>query len=324
MASSSASDRIFTEANAWFFRLRADDVGTAEREQFAAWLAASPLHAEAWDTVQALFADLEAPAKAVRRQAEAPLAANSATTTKRPRRRRTASIAAAVAACVGLIAVLLQPALVQNLQSDYHTATGEQRLVTLTDGSRLLLNTDSAVDIEMTAAQRRVTLLRGEAFFEVTRAPQRPFWVVAGDARARVTGTAFSVGRRSEDVAVTVAEGRVETSTESHPEQITPLTPGESAHYRGARLSAKQTADVPRELAWRQGQMVFVQAPLAEVVAQINRYRPGRLIITDRQLENRPITAVFNIGKLDDAVSALEQTFGIRARRIADYWVLLG
>jgi len=239
-------------------------------------------------------------------------------------------MATAVAACAGLIAVLPQSTLLQNLQSDYHTATGEQRLVTLTDGSRLLLNTDSAVGIEMTAAERRVTLLRGEAFFEVARAPQRPFWVVAGDARARVTGTAFSVGRRSENVAVTVtvtvtvAEGRVETSTESHPEQITPLTPGESAHYRGARLSAKQTADIPRELAWRQGQMVFVQAPLTEVVAQINRYRPGRLIVTDRQLENRPITAVFNIDKLDDAVSALEQTFGIRARRIADYWVLLG
>jgi len=282
------------------------------------------LHAEAWDTVQALFADLEAPAKAVRRQTAAPL------TAKRPRRRRTASMATAVAACAGLIAVLPQSTLLQNLQSDYHTATGEQRLVTLTDGSRLLLNTDSAVGIEMTAAERRVTLLRGEAFFEVARAPQRPFWVVAGDARARVTGTAFSVGRRSENVAVTVtvtvtvAEGRVETSTESHPEQITPLTPGESAHYRGARLSAKQTADIPRELAWRQGQMVFVQAPLTEVVAQINRYRPGRLIVTDRQLENRPITAVFNIDKLDDAVSALEQTFGIRARRIADYWVLLG
>ncbi|MEI8573400.1 FecR family protein [Methylomonas sp. LW13] len=318
MESPSASDRLFTEANAWFFRLRADDVDAAERERFAAWLAASPLHAEAWDTVQALFADLEAPAKAVRRQAAAPL------TAKRPRRLRTASMAAALAACAVLITVLPQSTLLQNLQSDYHTATGEQRLVTLTDGSRLLLNTDSAVGIEMTAAERRVTLLRGEAYFEVARAPQRPFWVVAGDARARVTGTAFSVGRRSENVAVTVAEGRVETSTESHPEQITALTPGESAHYRGARLSAKHTADIARELAWRQGQMVFVQAPLAEVVAQINRYRPGRLIVTDPQLENRPITAVFNIDKLDDAVSALEQTFGIRARRIADYWVLLG
>ncbi|WP_445369910.1 FecR/PupR family sigma factor regulator [Methylomonas sp. BW4-1] len=90
--------------------MRADDVDAAERERFAAWLAASPLHAEAWDTVQALFADLEAPAKAVRRQTAAPL------TAKRPRRWRTASMAAALAACAVLITTLPQSTLLQNLQ----------------------------------------------------------------------------------------------------------------------------------------------------------------------------------------------------------------
>jgi transmembrane sensor len=288
-------------------------------------LGASSAHAEAWDAVQELFAELEASAKAIRQRgselARDDIASSPA---KRHQGWRGARVSLALAACVGLICVLLQPALLQNLESDYHTATGEQRRIELTDGSRVLLNTDSAISIEMTKDRRRVNLLRGEAFFEVAHAPQRPFWVEAGAARARVTGTAFSVNRNSDSVAITVAEGRVETSSESHAAQITPLMPGESAHYQGAQLVAKQNADVQRDLAWRHGQMVFVQAPLAEVVAQINRYRPGRLIVTDRQLQTQQITAVFNIDKLDDAVIALERTFGIRARCIADYCMLLG
>lgn len=242
-----------------------------------------------------------------------------------PRRQRfiIARVASALLVC-SLLTFFLQPELLQNLHSDYHTSTGEQRQIQLADGSRVRLNTDSAVTVDVAGNPRRVQLLRGEAYFEVAHAPQRPFWVEAGETRARVTGTAFSVSRNQESITITVTEGRVETSTQNHAEQSTLLTPGKSAHYQGQQLTGVQTTDVQRTLAWRQGQMVFVQATLSEVVEQINRYRPGRLIITDEQLKSRPITAVFSVHKLDDAVAALERTFGIRARRLTDYLVLLG
>lgn len=315
-------EKLFEEANNWFIRLRAEYVSPEEQQDFNRWLAANPQHAQAWNEVQDLFALLETPAKTFRQQ---DCQASVIQITPRTRRRSFIPIraAAALLLCAALT-FFLQPAVLQNLQSDYHTATGEQRQIALVDGSRLLLNTDSAVIVDVESDERRVQLLRGEVFFEVAYAPQRPFWVNAGEARARVTGTAFSVGRSADNITITVAEGRVETSTQDHPDLITPLTPGESAYYQGQELAVKQATDVQRTLAWRQGQMVFVQATLAEVVEQINRYRPGRLIITNEQLKNRPITAVFSVNRLDDAVTALEQTLGIHARRLTDYLVLLG
>lgn len=302
--------------------MRAENVSAKEQEDFNRWLAANPQHTQAWNEVLDLFALLEAPAKTLRHQGSQSSVMDITSRTCRwsfiPIR-----AAAALLLCTALT-FFLQPEILQNLQSDYHTATGEQRQIDLADGSQLLLNTDSAVTVDVEGDVRRVQLLRGEVYFEVAHAPQRPFWVETGEARARVTGTAFSVGRSEDNVTITVAEGRVETSTQTYPEQITLLTPGESAFYQGQELVAKQAADVQRTLAWRQGQMVFVQATLAEVVEQINRYRPGRLIITGEQLKNRRITAVFSVNRLDDAVNALEQTFGIRARRLTDYLVLLG
>jgi len=312
------SEPLFTEATTWFFRLSAEDITLAECEAFDHWLISSPQHAEAWQAVQQLYAALEAPAKTIRQQ-------GLPVSTKPIRRRFSfAQAASVIMVCGSVLMVYWQPDVLQNLQSDYHTATGEQRQIVLADGSKILLNTDSAVTVDVANTERKVRLLRGEAFFEVAHAPQRPFWVEAGVARARVTGTAFSVGRDVDAVTIAVVQGRVETSTEGSPGRITPLTAGESARYQDQQLAGVQHIDVQKTLAWRQGQLVFVQATLADVVAQINRYRPGRLLITDEQLKNRPITAVFSVNRLDDAVKALEQTFGVRARRFADYWVLLG
>ncbi|WP_019866470.1 FecR family protein [Methylovulum miyakonense] len=312
------SDSIFTEATTWFFRLAADDTTLAECEAFDHWLTGDPQHAEAWQAVQQLYAALESPAKAIRQQG-LPVSAKK-TKWQHFSFARAASV---LMVCVVLV-VYWQPDVLQNLQSDYHTATGEQRQIVLADGSKILLNTDSAVTVDIENTVRKVQLLRGEAFFEVAHAPERPFWVKAGVARARVTGTAFSVGRDEGAVTIAVVHGRVETSTEGNPGRITPLTANESARYQDQLLANVQHIDVQKSLAWRQGQLVFVQATLAEVVAQINRYRPGRLLITDGQLKNRPITAVFSVKHLDEAINALEQTLGVRARRLADYWVLLG
>ncbi len=311
------SEALFTEATTWFFRLSAEDITLAECEAFDHWLISSPQHAEAWQAVQQLYAALEAPAKTIRQQG---LPASAKTI----RRRFTFAQAASVLMVCAVLMVYWQPDVLQNLQSDYHTATGEQRQIVLADGSKILLNTDSAVTVDVANTERKVRLLRGEAFFEVTHAPERPFWVEAGVARARVTGTAFSVERDDEAVTIAVVQGRVETSTEGNSGRITPLTAGESARYQDQQLASVQHIDVQKALAWRQGQLVFVQATLADVVGQINRYRPGLMLITDEQLKNRPITAVFSVNRLDDAVKALEQTIGVRARRFADYWVLLG
>lgn len=321
------SDSLFAEANTWFFRLRAEDVSEAEKQAFVSWLSISPLHAQAWNEVQELFMALESPAAAIRQREEFALAIGKSKPNTVIRRRRLSirRVAAAVTVCASILIFLVNSTLIQNLQSDYHTATGEQRRVELSDGSCLLLNTDTAVSINMQEDSRSVRLLRGEVFFEVAHAPKRPFWAIAGDVRARVTGTAFSVDSSlADNVNITVSEGRVETSSVSDAEQITPLTPGQSARYQDHKPVSLTSVDPQRSLSWRHGKLIFVQTPLADVVAEINRYRPGRLIITNEQLKRRPVTAVFTINQLDDAIAALERTLGIKVRKLTDYWVLLG
>lgn len=305
-------DDVFEDACAWFARLASDAVDAAERERFALWLSAGPTHAQAWAEAQALFAALEQPAKNLRRQQAKASAA--------PRRRFFRPTPAL--ACLLLFALAWQPGLWQDWRSDFHTATGKQLRVTLADGSKLLLNTDTAVAVDMQGEVRRVELLRGEAFFEVAHA-QRPFWVEAGLARARAVGTAFSVGIEDGQVEVEVAEGRVETSSVADAKPVA-VNPGEAASYQGGRFLQLRSIDLNRELAWRKGQMVFVQTPLAEVVAQINRYRPGHLLIADPALRGRTLTAVFSLDRIDDAVAALEQSLKIRARRFTPYLILLG
>ena len=217
-----------------------------------------------------------------------------------------------------------QSNILQDLQSDYSTAIGEQRQITLNEGSRLLLNTDSAVNVDMNNNVRQVRLLRGEVFFEVDHDVTRPFMVDAGNVHVRVTGTAFSVNYHKKHVVITVAEGRVETSSSVDSVNITSLIPSESVSYDGQQLTRYQTADLRQTLAWRHGQLVFVQAKLADVVAEMNRYRRGQIMIIDTKLSNRLITGVFSINRIDDAITALKQTFGIPTHQFMYYLVLLG
>ncbi|NJA04925.1 FecR family protein [Methylococcaceae bacterium WWC4] len=318
-------DDLFAEANAWFFRLRADDVSETDQRNFLLWLATSPAHAQAWDEAQELFMLLELPAQEIL-QSQRSAATNAVESPRPPVRRHRigpARVAIAAMLCVAVLAAYLKPSLLKALQSDFATATGEQRVVTLSDGSRLLLNTDTAISVDIQESRRTVRLLDGEVFFEVSHAPQRPFIVIAGNIHTKVTGTAFSVKHGEDGVTVTVAEGRVETGGDSPDRTVTPLTPGQSARYRAEQAAIVETADLRRTLAWRQGQLVFVQTPLETVVAEINRYRPGRLLIANPRLKPLPVTAVFNVNGLDEAATMLERSLGIHSQKLTDYLVLL-
>jgi transmembrane sensor len=298
-------------------------VDNAEQEAFVTWLTTNAEHAAAWDAVQNLFFELEAPAKQIRSLQSAETSVASPTT-QQPANRRFNQSSVVAALCLLFALVLTQTNLWQDWRADYHTAPGEQRTVHLADGSHIQLNTDTALRVKFQDNERHIELLRGEAFFQVEHAPQRPFWVAAGDTLARVTGTGFSVNHSTDQVTISVAQGRVETSRRQHADQVTMLTPGQSAAYTDNQPAQVREVDIKRQLAWQNGLLIFVQTPMAEVVAELNRYRAGRIIITDANLQSRPITAVFNVDHLEDAIQALENTLNIRARRLTDYVLLLG
>ncbi|MGA4633138.1 FecR family protein [Pseudomonas solani] len=303
-------DELFAEASAWHFRLQADDVSAADRRDFAAWLAGSEARARAWSEVQTLLGALQRPARAAHAAERWPA-----------RRGAWRGWACAAALLLGLGVTLMQSPWLDRLRADQATAVGESRTLDLADGSRVQLNTDSAVQVELGEHERRVRLLRGEAFFEVTHAPERPFLVESGAGWVKVVGTRFSVDRREGETRVRVESGRVEVNGGSR--QAVLLEHGQGVEFGAAGLGAAHGIDPLQAFAWRQRQLVFRQQPLGEVVAELNRYWPGRTFVVGEALERRVVSGVFEIDKPDAVLKALHLTLGLDVQRFTPYLTLL-
>lgn len=299
------ADDLFAEASGWYYRLQAEDLCDTERDAFAAWLALGPAQMQAWNEVLDLSGALRGPARAIRK-------------TQRARWRKPRMQVWACAACVllmfGLLASSPWP---DRWRADYATATGELRAVALADGSQLQLNTDTAVQVDLSGGERRVRLLRGEAWFDVSHDASRPFLIRSGDGWVRVVGTRFSVAQQGDQTRVRVAQGKVQVSAD-HMQSVL-LEPGRGVEYSGTQLGAEHGFDVAGEFAWRQRQLVFREQPLAEVVDALNRYWPGRVLVLGDALRQRKVSGVFEIDKPDAVLKALTHTLGLRAEQYTPY-----
>ena len=307
-------DDLFAEASGWYFRLQAEDVTTAERDHFSCWLAQGAAQYEAWQEVQLLLGSLREPARRMREAEQARW--------KKPARQRwlpKACAAAVVLMTIGLLAA--QTPWLDRWRADYATGTGETRRIELADGSRLQLNTDSAVQIHLSSGRRQVRLLRGEAWFEVTRDPTRPFVVESGTGTVTVVGTQFSVAQHNARTQVQVAQGKVAVSAGDGAPVY--LEPGRAVEYQDRRLSEVHGFDPAAGFAWRQRQLVFRQQPLADVVAQLNRYWPGRTLVLGDELRERRVSGVFDIDKPEAVLKALVHTLNLQAERYTPYLLVL-
>lgn len=221
----------------------------------------------------------------------------------------------------------------------YVTEVGERREQTLSDGSIIELNTNSKVQVAYSKDLRLVRLLQGEAHFKVAHERSRRFDVYTGTSLVRATGTAFSVYMRRGDVTVTVAEGSVALGTlqTAAPESevsargtkhlatiprgetlaaLRPLESGQRArlHENVAEIHALAADDLARQLAWRDGLLIFTGEPLSEVIDEVSRYTPVRIEIADARLRTLPVGGRFKLGDLDAMLDVLESSFGIRVR----------
>ncbi|VVM39350.1 Protein FecR [Pseudomonas fluorescens] len=309
MTATPTADELFAEASGWYFRLQAEDVTPDELDAFAIWLGQGSAQDQAWQEVQAMLGGLREPAQRVRRAEQAAW--------RRPVRRWAA--AAAVLLALGL--TVQNTPWLDRLRADYATGTGETRTIELADGSHLQLNTDSAVQVRMSAGERQIRLLRGECFFEVTKDPARPFVVQSGDGWVKVVGTQFSVARRDAQTRVQVAQGKVEVSAGSGAPVY--LEPGRAVEYQGRQLAQAHGFEPASGFAWRQRQLVFRQQPLSEVVSELNRYWPGKTLVLGDALRNRVVSGVFEIDKPEAVIKALEYTLNLHTEHYTPYLLVL-
>jgi len=313
----SASD----QATAWFARLHANDVTTAEQEQFKNWYGASRQHAEAYDKICLLWDLLEAPAKRVEAglKAEQPAPAQQPLPGKPPYIRR---FMAASALTLAMLLSYQLPMHYQNWQSDYHTAPGQQLTVALDDGSRLTLNTDTALAVDFSAKQRNIELLRGEAYFQVFPDKNRPFIVSNGSAKARAVGTAFSVKKTDADMQVIVSEGTVEVSA-GKADVPAWVHINQQVDYQQGRVGPVMPSNILETLAWQRGQLIFKRQPLSKVIQEVNRYRSGQIMLINPQLKERIVSGVFDTADSSAVVDGIKTTLKVNSVSLSKQLVLL-
>jgi transmembrane sensor len=338
-----AEDDIFSVAADWHTRIEDDDPSPATCAEFDMWLAASPRHREAYGAVERMWSNMGA-ARADPRILELRRAALSAT--DRPRRKlRFVAAATATLACLGAFwgwtqlsertgdgAAALATTRMEG--GTFRTSVGERSTVTLSDGSSVVLNTNTQVNISFSPAARHVRLMSGQAWFQVARNPSRPFVVEAGDQRVVALGTAFDV--RLEDqqrtVQVTLLEGRVSVEPirslfaaliESRP-PIAELAPGEALTASAKEPPHKQRADISKISSWRRGQVVFNNDRLDTAIAELNRYTSSQIELSDPALASLKVSGVFYAGRSDSFLETVTGYYPIRIVARSGGRVVLG
>lgn len=196
------------------------------------------------------------------------------------------------------------------LMADYHTGVGQQRTLILADGSTVTLNSASAVSVAYSEHERKVILRGGEALFEPLADARRPFVVVAEDQRLQSAASAFSVRRDGSRLTVVVRDGQVQF-TGDHPPLL--LQADQRVDYQaGQPLYAQQKVDATSQTAWQRGKLIFNGRPLGEVIAELERYQHGRILVSDSQLAALAISGVFDLRDPQGSLHALEQRYPLK------------
>ncbi|HRE81236.1 MAG TPA: FecR domain-containing protein [Opitutaceae bacterium] len=385
--SRSSSDRIEgklpphieIEAADWFGR-REVGLTSAEQAEFERWLAADQRHAEQLQLLDETWKLLDDLPETVGKSSDkhdirTPIGAitpapTTAVVTRFPthgrppsqHRRRALVANSLILAAAAAIAFIFLPRFLTSepepIRLEFSTATHPEgpRNVSLPDGSRIQLNAQTSVTVELGARERRVRLTEGEAYFIVAKDAQRPFTVSAGVVSVRAVGTAFNVRRASASVAVIVTEGKVAldhsdvrdtaharsnffsrltsfpsstgNATSSH-QPLGFLSAGEGAevsftetHSKTSSITALPATDLTPALSWQIKMLEFDMTPLSRVIADFNRYNSHQLIISDVELARKPFGGSFRADNYESLVELLESRFNVIADRASDRTVL--
>lgn len=300
----------------WLLRLQQAPQDILLRDAFEQWLAADAANPEAYRKAERLWrlsADLTPSTVA-----QWPASAEVVQLPVRRNVQRRWWLGAALAACLMLA---VAPSLSLRLQADYRTAQGETRDITLADGSVVQLDSDTAIAVDYADNHRDVRLLAGQAFFEVKPDKRKPFHVRADSLRVTVTGTAFNVEMRAGRVGVDVQHGSVRVE-DSARVLAAALTAGQRLRYLDGQ--AQLSAFVPSQVAaWRQGQLIADDQPVAELVQALARYLPGTVLLRDDALGAKRVTGVYDLRKPEAALRAVIRPHGGEVRSYGPWLLVL-
>ncbi len=302
----------------WFARLRAENCSDNDKKAFEDWLSENEAHRREYEQFCLMWEELDglkiALPPAIQTERTRPLGWFPAFGWRH-------WAAAVLVAAVGIGWHAAQgPA-----AYSYATAKGEQKSVTLPDGSLAQLNTDTRLTVEMSAGLRHVKVERGEALFTVAHEEARPFEVRAGSGTIRDIGTRFDVYRDGERVVVAVLDGEVEITLggkADDPGVSRAVLKGQQTAYSDRKISTVKSADEKTVTAWQNGKLIFDGTSLMDVVRELGRYHDRRIVIADPNLNTLKVSGAFNASDLDGLLWALQQVLPIKAERAGNATVL--
>lgn len=307
-------------AEHWFGRMSSADCDAAERAAFARWHDARPEHAAAYARVEYLYRRSAALGADPRWRALAQGARQRTARKARLRRGLRWGLPLAAAASAVLTVGYLRWDPVQPEQR-YATAVGERRTLTLDDGSRVVMDTDSRLRVRYSRKRRQLVLEQGQAQFAVTKQPARPFVVGAGSGEVRAVGTRFQVRNTGGPVHVTLLEGVVvvdapadRSGAEDRGVRTVTLSPGQRLSFDAWRWDTEDI-DTKAAQGWTVGELVFNRSPLRELIAEMNRYTPTKIRLGDPALGDLKVSGAFYDSDQASLIQALEYGWSLRADR---------
>jgi transmembrane sensor len=290
------TDPVFMKALEWFVLLQDTAVSADDRRAFSAWMASDPAHRVAYERAQALWQRFDA----VKPEYDRYRGSNRVS--------RRGVVLGGLAVLAAGAYMLSRP----GLFATYKTDVGERRSFTLADGSTVELGSYSALSVEFSEKRRDLVLHQGQGFFQVAADAARPFVVSAKGGTITALGTAFDVKLDEDAVTVSVVEHAVSVAFgDAAPVR---LDEGWQLTFGGDAIAAPHRSDS------RNDRVIFEDVPLRRVLTELERYRRGRIFLTDAEIGNMPVTAIFDTRDAEAALATIAETLPVKVMN-ASGWV---
>jgi transmembrane sensor len=308
--------RLVAEAAEWFMILNSGNVHPEETAQWQAWLASHPDHQMAWARVE-FYTDKF-------KSLPPPTAVTASEALNAPNlNRRRMLLSMALLGVAGISGWQISRGRYwQAWSADQHTALGESKTITLTDGSSVILDSGSALNVDFSVNLRRLQLLKGEIYIETaadTVGWKRPFVVDTGEGRVKALGTRFSVSQHEDLTQVTVFQDAVEIQPASAMSAKQTLHAGQEAHFAANRIEPIRS-HTQHKPAWTQGFIVADDLPLSEFLLQLSRYRPGYITCAPEIADLR-IIGSYPLKDTDKILAFLEANLPVKLSHPLPFWV---
>lgn len=323
-------DELELQAHAWLRRLKSGTARAADAQALRRWCATSAAHAQAFEKAQRMWNDM-LPAALLAGAGDPELAAlrnkQSRQQAKSGISRRAFMGGALATSCAAIAGVALihppldlWPSVADAWRADFRTAAGEQREIELASGVSVEMNTRSAIAVQTLRGETiGIDLLDGEVAVDATHRNQ-PFVVSAAGGRSSSLDARFELRHMGNAVCVTCIDGMVKVAAGG--DEVV-LRVAQQVTYDSLAIQAIRSVNPTDASAWRSGILSFRQTALAQVVAEINRYRPGRVVLMAKGMADKPVSGRFHIRDLDKAIAQIQRLFKLDVTSLPGGLVLL-